>query len=175
MLIAYIFIGFFLSAAMANAGKFDKGIIEKSKVTYINGESKPVVLTSIPRKTKSYDFNGAEFFCHEGNFFQIEDEKYVQVCPPNGLIVKEISDYERIIRGGQVVYFANGIFYYQKPKHKEFTVTNGLIGAQVCKLPKNAVKVKIDGESFYAHYNAVYKATPTRSRDMYTLVGYINE
>ncbi|MBI9067486.1 MAG: hypothetical protein JEZ09_09360 [Salinivirgaceae bacterium] len=175
LLYSIIFIGFFLPAALAFTGKIDDGIIEKSKVSYINGSPKQMILTSIPRKTKSYNFEGREFFCHQGNFFMLEDKKYIQIFPPSGLEVKEMTDYERIIKGGQVVYFLNGIFYYKKPKQKEFIVTYGPIGSQIYKLPKNAEKVKIEGEEFYAYYKAVFKATPTRSRDMYTLVGYIGD
>ena len=152
----------------------EKGKFDKSQVKFTQGEQKEVVLNSIPRKTKSFKLNDTEYFCHQGNFFIEKDEKYILVEPPIGLKVKNLCEgYERIIRGGAVVYYVNGNFYYQKPKSKGFTIVHGPIGAQVSEIPKNSVKATIKGQEYFIYFNTIFKATPTRTRDLYTLTGYI--
>lgn len=165
---------FLMSVTELFAGGIINGVVDKAKVTFTQGAQKNIVLNSIPRKTKSFEFNDIEYFCHQGNFFLLDNEKYLLVEPPRGLKVKELCEgYERIIRGGAVVYYHNGNFYYQKPKTKGFSIVNGPIGAQITKIPENSVKAIINGEEYFVYFNAVFKATPTRSRDIYTLAGYI--
>lgn len=170
----YIILGFsaLLSFSFSNGGG-DKKIL-KSEIHYLEGAPTPNVLNELPRKTKTIEFNNKELYFYNEIYYQKLDDKYQQTIPPIGLSVKNVPDnYERIIKNGQIIYFVNGSFYSKNPTGKYFVVSTGIVGVQITNLPEQSVKAKLNGRDCYIYFNTVFKKTSSRSRDLYSFVGYI--
>lgn len=167
---------FAFTSINANSLGDEKNKISKTDLTFTETKPEPIILNELSRKAKTIEFNNEELYWLDDNYYTKKENKYLRILPPAGLQVKKVpNNYERIIRNGQVVYFANGIFYSKNLSKKGFVIVEGPIGVQISKLPESSTKAKFNNRDCYVYYNTVYKKNSSRSRELYSLIGYIED
>lgn len=174
-LVTLLFLVFFIFC-LFQANAIEKVKVVKEKIVFVNGYQRQVILKTIPRKTRSFEFNNCDYFCHQGNYFIKDSQMYLQTVPPVGLQIASLSEgYEKTKIDDTEVYYLNGFFYLQKPDKDCYTVINGPIGIKVKTIPENSVKVKIDEKDYLVYFDMIFKVLHTHNQEAYILTGYIDK
>ncbi len=155
-----------------NKNNADGIIIKADEIVYVNKVEANQQLKKLPKGVYKTKHNNVLYYFADGKFYTWADTVYLSVLPPVGIFVKKLPvNYQRIIKGRNIYYYASGIYY--SPLKKGFEVTYAQAGVEINNLNHEASQIKINNTNYYLVYNTIYKKESTRSRDYYVVVGCV--
>lgn len=116
-----------------------------------------------------------KYYCHGGYYYNYYNGFYTPVFPPFGFRISLLPvGYHTIYIGGFPRYYYRGVYYRQIDNQYETIAPE--TGTLVPELPEyNVEEVTIDGMTYYAYDDILYKPVVTKDGVQYEVVGILDK
>jgi hypothetical protein len=146
----------------------------KNRVVVVR--SRPVrTVTVLPVGYTTIVYRNRNYYHHAGYFYRYNNNIYTVIAPPMGIRVKVLPvGYRTFVVGGVTRYYYGGVYYTQVAD--EYETSEPVIGTIVPELPMDDVEeVTIDGQTYYAYDDILYKSVVTKDGVQYEVAGKLDD
>lgn len=139
---------------------------------------RPVVriVRRLPPAAVVIHYRARPYYYHHGVFYIAKNGTYIRTVPPVGIRVVALPvGFVRLTLGAAVFLYAEGVFYEADKPSGEYVVVKPPGGAVVCKIPSEAAKVEVDGQSMMEYNSILYESVIVEHKPAYRVVGTLDE
>jgi hypothetical protein len=101
-----------------------------------------------------------------------EEVRYVEVAPPDGMEKRELPN-ARTLQVGEKTYYVDGFTFYEKVRRDGrdlYVSVDTPVGAEVDSIPESAVKIELDGKTYYQYDSIFYRPVGSGEGASYVVV-----
>jgi hypothetical protein len=160
-----------------NTGNSNVAVVNRytrNKVVVVKPRTVQTIRVLPAGHTKIF-FGKNQYYFHNGFYYRYYGNSYRVIAPPFGLRIKVLPVGFRTIYFGSIPhYYYRGVFYRQV--NNEYVITEPEQGTVVPDLPEEFVEeVTIDGQTYFAFDNLLYKPVVTKEGVQYEVVGKLDD